>query len=102
MAFAPLDPAIRRAVEERLRSGGTTPAICADLPVSAATVRRIALSIKLPRRAGRPPSKARRKEQIASLRASNDIGSIAYITGLKESTVAKYLSDGKRKKISVT
>ncbi len=102
MAFSPLDPQIRRAVEERLRSGGTTPAICADLPVSAATVRRIALAIGLTRRAGRPPSAGQRREQVARLRVGNDISSIAYLLGLAESTVKKYVSDGKKKKNRVT
>lgn len=102
MAFAPLDPKIRAAVERRLRDRATTPEICAELPVSPATVRRIALALGAERRPGRPPSRAQRVEQIAALRVSNDVSSIAYITGLAEGTVKKYLSDGKRKKKRVT
>lgn len=100
MAFAPLDPAVRAAVERRLRDGATTPTICGELPVSPATVRRIALALGIERRPGRPPSRAQRQEQIATLRVGNDISSIAYITGLAEGTVKKYVSDGKRKKNS--
>lgn len=102
MPFEPLPADLRKQILTRLKDGAKTPEIVEETGVSPSTIRRIAKSAGLQRRAGAPPKMGGQIRRCLDLHQRGlSISKIAYETGLKESTIGVYLRRG-LKRIIVT